>query len=101
MCRRGTRREPDGDGTFSSSSWTARNTAGSRPSRGCSWVWVCVVGERREHGGEESELGSGELSPMFFGQNGGWSRLGACWLVRRGGGEGTERWVVWMAWSNQ
>ena len=66
VCRRGTRRELDGDDTFSSFSWTTRCMAGSGPSMKCSWVWVCVVGERREHGGEESELGSGELSPMFL-----------------------------------
>ena len=46
------------------------------------------MGERREHGEEESELGSGELSPMIFGQNGGCSGLGACWLGRKGGEEG-------------
>ena len=53
------------------------------------WELVGGVGERGEQGGEWSELGLVGALPRSSRTRGRGSGLGALWLGKRGGGEGT------------
>ena len=61
----GTRREPDGFGTFSAFSRAARCTAGAGLPGVFFWELVGGVGERREQGEEWGELGMPGALPML------------------------------------
>ena len=94
MCRRGELPDADGELHLLELSWPAHGTAAPGSLWTCSGWYVGALGERREQGVECARQGSGELSPMVFGQRGCRGGLGCSswlgWVVERGQREGGQ-----------